>query len=139
MGMSSGGGSGKSRVVMSEINVTPLVDVMLVLLVIFMVTAPMMQQGIEVELPETKSSGVDPGEEPFVLVIKKDRRIVLGSATVPMAQLQGKLKAIFDNRKEKQIYIQADKQVDYGTVAEAMAEVRSAGIFNIGLVTIPKN
>ena len=139
MGMSSGGGSGKSRVVMSEINVTPLVDVMLVLLVIFMVTAPMMQQGIEVELPETKSSGVDPGEDPFVLVIKKDRRIVLGSATVPMAQLQGKLKAIFDNRKEKQIYIQADKEVDYGTVAEAMAEVRSAGIFNIGLVTIPKN
>lgn len=137
MGMSSSSGRG-SRVVMSEINVTPLVDVMLVLLIIFMVTAPMMQQGLDVELPETASTGVATNDEPFVLVIKKNRKIEAGGTEIPMKELATKLKAIFETRKNKQIYIQADKQVDYGYVAQAMGEVRSAGIFSIGLITTPK-
>jgi biopolymer transport protein TolR len=130
--------SGKSRVVLSEINVTPLVDVMLVLLIIFMVTTPMMQQGIDIELPETASSGVPTAEEPFVLVIKKNRKIFVGEQTLPQEDLGTRLKAIFEKRRNKQIYLQADKAVDYGFVAETMAEIRAAGIYNIGLVTLPK-
>jgi biopolymer transport protein TolR len=137
MGMSSAKG-GKSRMVMSEINVTPLVDVMLVLLIIFMVTAPMMQQGLEIELPETAASGVSTSEEPFVLVISKSKRISVGGQSIPISDLQKRLQAIFEKRANKQIYIQADKAVDYGFVAETMAEVRAAGITNIGLVTLPK-
>ncbi len=139
MAMSSGNGSGKSRMALSEINVTPLVDVMLVLLIMFMVTTPLMQQGIDVDLPKTSSSGIETTDEPFVLVITADQRISAGKQNLQMADLKVKLKAIFETRKNKQIYIQADRKVDYGFVAEAMAEIRAAGIFNIGLVTLPKN
>ena len=134
----SGAGSGKTRMALSEINVTPLVDVMLVLLIIFMVTTPMMQQGIEIELPETAASGVPTSDEPFVLVIRKNKRIYVGEQQIPSAELAARLKAIFATRPNKQIYLQADRAVDYGSVAEAMAEIRAAGIFNIGLVTVPK-
>lgn len=137
MAMSSGGGKG--RTVMSEINVTPLVDVMLVLLIIFMITAPMMQQGLEIELPETAATGVSTSDEPFVLVINKGRRITVGGTAIPTADLRTRLQAIFEKRPNKQIYLQADKSVEYGFVAETMAEIRAAGISNIGLVTLPKN
>lgn len=136
MGMS--GGERKSRTVLSEINVTPLVDVMLVLLIIFMITAPMMQQGLEVELPETANSGVQTSDEPFIIVINKNKTITFGNATVALSDMQKKLKAIFETRKNKQVYIQADKSVDYGTVAQAMGEVRAAGIYQVGLITLPK-
>ena len=137
--MGASNSKGNSRVVMSEINVTPLVDVMLVLLIIFMVTAPMMQQGLEVELPETANSGVSTSEEPFILMIKKGRKLFAGETEVEMKELSSKLKAIFETRKNKQIYIQADKQVDYGYVAQAMGEIRAAGIYSIGLITLPKS
>ena len=137
MGMSSSGG-GKSRMVMSEINVTPLVDVMLFLLIISMVPAPRMQKGLETAPPKTAASGVSTSEEPFVLIINKSKRITVGGQAIPIADLQKRLQAIFDKRPNKQIYIQADKAVDYGFVAETMAEVRAAGITNIGLVTLPK-
>ncbi len=137
MSMSSGG-SRRSKAVLSEINVTPLVDVMLVLLIMFMVTTPLMQQGIEVNVPKTASSGVEMTEEPFLLVIHKDRRMEAAKNKIQMDELKPKMQAIFKTRKNKQIYIQADKQVDYGVVAEAMAEIRAAGITNIGLITLPK-
>jgi biopolymer transport protein TolR len=136
MGM-SGGGSG-SRMVMSEINVTPLVDVMLVLLIMFMVTAPLMQQGLEVDLPKTSSSGVSLNDEPFILVITADRKLKAGGTPMEFGGFTEKLKAIFQTRKNKQIYVQADKKVDYGFVAEVMADIRAAGIYNIGLITIPQ-
>lgn len=139
MGMSGPEKGSRSRATMSEINVTPMVDVMLVLLIIFMVAAPMMQQGIDVKLPETAASGIAPSnEEPFVIVIDKSRKITIGTANIQMNDLRGKLAAIFEKRRDKQIFIQADKAVDYGTVAEALAEIRAAGILNISLVTIPK-
>ncbi|WP_413585992.1 ExbD/TolR family protein [Bdellovibrio sp. HCB274] len=138
MGMGGGGGK-KSRATLSEINVTPLVDVMLVLLIMFMVTTPLMQQGIDVDLPKTSSSGVEMNEEPFVLVIAADQKMTIAKTRIQMAELKPKLKAIFEHKKNKQVFIQADRKVDYGFVAEAMAEVRAAGIFNIGLVTLPKD
>ena len=136
MGMGSNGG--RSRAVLSEINVTPLVDVMLVLLIMFMVTTPLMQQGIEVDLPKTASSGVELNDEPFVLVIEANQRMLAAKQKITMTELKPKLKAIFENRKNKQVYIQADRKVDYGFVAEAMAEIRAAGIFSIGLITTAK-
>jgi biopolymer transport protein TolR len=136
MAMTSGGS--KSRAVLSEINVTPLVDVMLVLLIMFMVTTPLMQQGIEVDLPKTSSAGVEMTDEPFILVIDASKNITVAKNKVSLESLKPRLRAIFQNRKNKQVYIQADQHVEYGIVAEVMAEVRAAGIFNIGLVTVPK-
>ena len=127
-----------SRTVLSDINVTPLVDVMLVLLIIFMVTAPMMQQGLEVQLPETSNSGVATTDEPFVLVVKKDGSVRAGDAQLDLKTLATKLRAIFSTRKNKQVYIRADRAVEYGVVAEVMGEVRAAGIFQVGLITLPK-
>lgn len=138
MGMGNGGSS-KSRATLSEINVTPLVDVMLVLLIMFMVTTPLMQQGIEVDLPKTSSSGVELNDEPFVLIIGADQKMTAGKQPIAMSDLRSKIKAIFQNRKNKQVYIQADRKVDYGFVAEAMGEVRAGGVFNIGLITVPKD
>jgi biopolymer transport protein TolR len=131
--------SKNTKMAISEINVTPFVDVMLVLLIIFMVTAPMMQQGIDVNLPKTASSGVELNDKPFVLVIGSDAKIKVSDVTIPINDLKNKLSAIFKDKKNKQIYIQADKKVDYGVVAEVMAEARMAGIFNISLITLPKD
>lgn len=125
----------RSKAVMSEINVTPFVDVMLVLLIIFMVTAPMMSQGIDVNLPKTTSSGMSVTEDPFIIYVKKNQRIEIAETPVNLNQLKDKLSAIFESRKNKQVYLQADRSVDYGLVAEVIAEIRAAGIFNVSLVT----
>lgn len=137
--MGMGPSSKSSKMAISEINVTPFVDVMLVLLIIFMVTAPMMQQGIDVNLPKTASSGVELNEKPFVMVISADGKIKIADTAIPMAELKNKLAAIFKDKKNKQIYIQGDKKVDYGIVVEVMAETRAAGVFNISLITLPKD
>ncbi len=98
-----------------------------------------MQQGLEINLPETAASGIATEGEPFILSIAENGRISLGEARVPINDLRKKLTAIFASRKNKQIYIQADKNTNYGHVAEALAEARAAGIFNISLVTLPKS
>jgi len=128
----------QSRMVLSEINVTPLVDVMLVLLVVFMITAPMMQQGIDIQLPRTATAGIETKSEPLVLTIKSNKKIYWDSTLVVTQNLHTKLKAHFRTQKDKQVYIKADKSVDYGLVAEVIAEVKAAGIENVGLVTLPK-
>lgn len=131
-------GNRHSRATMSEINVTPLVDVMLVLLIIFMVTAPMMQQGLQIELPETKASGVQATDEPLILVINQKGELTLADKKLKMNVIGEKVAAIFETRKNKDIYIQADKRVNYGVVAAVMAEVKSSGAKSISLITLPK-
>ena len=128
----------KSRMVLSEINVTPLVDVMLVLLVVFMITAPMMQQGIDIQLPKTATAGIETRSEPLIITIKANHSILVGTTVVPIASLRSKIIGIFKTRTDKQVYIKADKKVDYGLVAEVIADIKAAGIQNVGLVTLPK-
>ena len=139
MAMQNSSNKSSTRMAISDINVTPFVDVMLVLLVIFMVTAPMMQQGLDVNLPKTSSTGVALDEDPFVLTIDSTGKIKVSGNEIKSETLSAKLKAIFANRKNKQIYIQADKKVEYGSVAFVMGEIRMAGITNISLITLPKD
>ena len=127
----------QSDAVISEINVTPLVDVMLVLLIVFMISAPLMQQGIQVDLPKTKSPALSEQEKPVVLVVNKGGSVQIAGTTIPQAQLTEKLKAIFEKREKKEIFIQADKGIPYGSVATVMSQAQAAGISRIGLVTEP--
>jgi len=126
--------SGRDRGVMSEINVTPLVDVMLVLLIIFMVTAPLLQQGIDVNLPRAKGKDMPP-EERIALVIKKDMKVYLNDSPVSMADMRRKLQAI--SKMNPNIFLKADKDVPYGFVVEVMGEIKEAGIEKLGMVTEP--
>lgn len=122
----------------SEINVTPFVDVMLVLLVIFMVTAPMLEQGIDVDLPETTTQPLQMREEPLVLSVRKDGTYHLARQQIPLEELQPKLAAIFQQTDEREIYLRADKDAPYGTVVKAMAAARLAGAKTVGIVTEPE-
>lgn len=141
MGGKSGGhtdGSNyQSQGVLSEINVTPLVDVMLVLLIVFMVSAPLMQQGIQVDLPKTKSPALSEQEKPVVIVVGKGGSVQIAGNTIASGQLTEKLRAIFEKREKKEIFIQADKGISYGVVAGVMSQAQAAGILRIGLVTEP--
>ena len=123
---------------MAEINVTPFVDVMLVLLVIFMVTAPMMQSGVEVDLPETKTQPMRMRDEPLILSVKKDGSTFVGRTEVPLEELAVKLGAIFEGRDTKELFLRADKDAAYGKVAQAMAAAREAGASKLGMVTEPE-
>jgi biopolymer transport protein TolR len=122
---------------MAEINVTPLVDVMLVLLIIFMVTAPMLQMGIDVNLPKVKSKSVDVTEEKLVLTIRGSQEIFLNRTPVPLAELSDKLEAIFAARIDRDVYLRADKTVPYGFVVQVMAAVRKGGVDKLGMITEP--
>jgi biopolymer transport protein TolR len=123
---------------MSEINVTPFVDVMLVLLVIFMVTAPMMQQGIDVDLPETTTQPLRVTDEPLILTVKKDGTYHVGRKQLPAEELREKLEAIFEGRDTKELYLRADKDAPYGVVVKALAAAREAGAKQLGMVTEPE-
>ncbi len=122
---------------MAEINVTPLVDVMLVLLIIFMVTAPMLSMGIDVNLPRVKSKSIDIAEEKLVLTINENKEIFLNKTRLPLADLQAKLSAIYADRVDREIFLRADKSVAYGFVVEVMSEIRKAGIDKLGMITEP--
>ena len=122
---------------MAEINVTPLVDVILVLLIIFMVTAPMLQMGIDVNLPRVKAKSVDVAEEKIVLTINGAKEIFLNKSRMPLTELGTKLEHIFASRIEREVYMRADRNVPYGFVVEVMAEVRKAGVDKLGMITEP--
>jgi len=137
--LSSGGGG---RTTLTEINVTPLVDVMLVLLIIFMVAAPLIQQGVQVNLPETRARPIDAPEQKLVLSIKADRSLWLGggdeAARVPPERLEELLRANARVQKEKELFLMADKSLPYGVVVDVMAAVQRAGITSMGMITNPQ-
>ena len=128
---------GDSKRFLSEINVTPFVDVMLVLLVIFMVTAPMMQEGVDVNLPQAKAKSLPSKEKRVTISITDKREIYINDRKTQLVQLEDTLKKIFQNRLDKQIFLRADEIVPYGYVVKTMAAIRNAGIEQLGMVTAP--
>jgi biopolymer transport protein TolR len=147
MGMSTAGagarkgrrGRGRSRhQPMSEINVTPFVDVMLVLLIIFMVTAPLLTVGVPVNLPQTRARQMSEDKEPIAITIKDNGNVFLQETQIQLDELVPKLTAIAENGYEERIYVRGDKTVDYGKVMEVMGELSAAGFKRIGLVTDTK-
>ena len=131
------GGRNDNRGIMAEINVTPLVDVMLVLLVIFMVTAPMMQQGVQVNLPKANTKALTPMEDTVVVSVDKSGKVFINKDEIPAADLRGKLSNMFATREKKEVFLKADAGVPYGEVVKAMADIKGAGIERLGMVTEP--
>ncbi len=125
----------RDKQVLSEINVTPFVDVMLVLLVIFMVTAPLLQQGIDVNLPKAKGKEM-PSEERITLIVKKGSIIYMNDNPVSLTEMGKKLKALSSSNPN--VFLKADKDVPYGFVVEVMGEIKEAGIEKLGMITEPK-
>jgi biopolymer transport protein TolR len=134
MAFSTGGGSGP----MSEINVTPLVDVMLVLLIIFMVTAPLLQQGVKVDLPNTDAPPMKTStEERLVLTLTKDGRAYLGKTEVPVERITELLSTNEKLKLDKELYFHADQELPYGLVVKVMAAAKAGGAESIAMVTDP--
>ncbi|MBW1749259.1 MAG: protein TolR [Deltaproteobacteria bacterium] len=131
------GGRGR-RGLVADINVTPLVDVMLVLLIIFMVTAPMMTQGLEVNLPKTTAKSLRQQEEPLMVSINKEGIIFLGKVPVALSLLRQQLSGVPDEKKNEPIYLRADEEVPYGMVIKTMAEIKRAGFDKLGMITLPE-
>ncbi|MDY6905200.1 MAG: protein TolR [Thermodesulfobacteriota bacterium] len=123
---------------MSEINVTPLVDVMLVLLIIFMVTAPMMVHGVDVALPETSASAIPADEEDRLIVsIDGDQQLYINDMAIEFAFLSDKLAAIMENRTDRRVFLKADKDIPYGLVVGVMTGIKDAGVEKLGMLTKP--
>ena len=127
----------RAEEVLSDINVTPLVDVMLVLLIIFMITAPMIQQGISVNLPKVSAKQMHIDEKKLVLTITKGKKILIGTAPIELPKLKSKLKAIFESRKDRDVYLKADEEIPYGFVVKVMSKIKSAGANKLGMITTP--
>ncbi|MBP1722233.1 MAG: tolR [Deltaproteobacteria bacterium] len=126
-----------SRRFLAEINVTPFVDVMLVLLVIFMVTAPMMQEGIDVNLPQAQGKSLPSKEKRITISITKSNEIFLNERKVEFSLLEDTLKKIYQNRSDREIFLRADQTVPYGFVVKTMGAIKSAGIEQLGMITVP--
>jgi len=131
------GVGGKSRTTLAEINVTPLVDVMLVLLIIFMITAPMLQHELEVNLPVATGTPQVQAEEQVVLTVNKQGNIYLDQTAYTLETLRPKLQALYQSRRNKDIFLRADADVPYGKVVQVMDEVKKAGIVKLGMLTQP--
>jgi len=140
MGIQTPGGdnsAGGITSTLSEINITPFVDVMLVLLIIFMVTAPQLQQGFDVNVPIAAADSVEVEEDQVVVTVDRERRIFIGDVETPAEELIGRLQRTFANRVRKQVFIRADSQIPYGAVVEVLAASRRAGVSQIGMITVP--
>jgi len=144
MAMAGGATSGafgkrrhRRRPVMSEINVTPMVDVMLVLLIIFMVSAPLLTVGVPIDLPQSQAANLQPEREPLAISINVKGQVYLQNTEIKIEELVPKLKAITDARggAEERIYVRGDKNVDYGTIMRVMGRLSAAGFRRVGLVT----
>ena len=135
MSTSSSGGSGMGS--LTEINVTPLVDVMLVLLIIFMVTAPMIQTGVDVNLPQAKAQTIPDDEGKLILTVTKDKRVFLGKLQIPWDAVEATLKNNAKLNADHELYLHADKDLLYGDVVKIMAVVKQAGVDKLGMVTDP--
>lgn len=136
MGMSVGGGKGRRMGGMNEINVTPLIDVMLVLLVIFMVTAPLLTTGVHVDLPKVKSAPMPTDDTKMMVIVTADEHVYLGKDEIT-GNIEEKLKTNARLQEEKELYIQADENVKYGAVLRVMSAARTAGVEKLGMVTDP--
>ena len=132
--MTAGGSSDRF---MSDINVTPFVDVMLVLLVIFMVTAPMMMHGLDISLPETTAEPLESEKENLIITIDKNNQVYINDYKVTVDFLKEKLAKILEGRTDREVFLKADKDISYGAVVQVMAEIKGAGVEKLGMVTEP--
>ncbi|MBF0112652.1 MAG: protein TolR [Desulfamplus sp.] len=133
--MQVGGGNDQ---LMSEINVTPFVDVMLVLLIIFMVSAPMMVEGVDVNLPRASAAPLQTDEENLVISIQSNNQVYLNDQVIDIEFLTEKLQKILENVEKRDIYLKADKDIAYGTVIDVMSKVKAAGVTSLGMITLPE-
>jgi biopolymer transport protein TolR len=136
-GGSSGGrrARGRRRAMMSEINVTPFVDVMLVLLIVFMVAAPLLTVGVPIDLPETQAKSIEQDREPLTISVNDKGQVFLQNTEIKVDELVAKLKAIAKNGSEERIFVRGDRKVDYGTVMRVMGRLSAAGYRRVALVT----
>ena len=123
---------------MSDINVTPFVDVMLVLLVIFMVAAPMMVQGVDVDLPQATSKPLKGERDKLIISVDKDRKVYVNDQSINVEYLTDRLKNILENFSERNVYLRADKQVPYGIVINVVSKIKEAGVDSLGMITLPE-
>ena len=128
---------GNRSQLMSDINVTPFVDVMLVLLIIFMVTAPMMMQGVDVSLPEATAEPLESEKEHLIITIDTKNQVFINDFQVSVDGLGEKLRKILEGRSDREVFLKADKDISYGTVVQVMAEAKGAGVEKLGMVTEP--
>jgi biopolymer transport protein TolR len=129
--------SGKDYKSLAEINVTPMVDVMLVLLIIFIVAAPLLEQGMGVSLPQAEAPAVEIKNEDLIISIGKNQVVMIGNAAVPLSELGKKLKLIGEQTGKKQIFLRADRGIPYGLVVKVMSDIKGAGFPDLGIVTEP--
>lgn len=121
----------------SDINMTPFVDVVLVLLIIFMIAAPMLEQGININLPQAKGTTIEKPDEPVVITLKNDQLIYINEQQINSAALDERISLMFRNRTNKSVFIKADEKLPYGFVAKIISKIKEGGVEKIGLVTVP--